>query len=363
MKVYLNGLSYGYSGVGRYYEFLLQTLISRGITVYTDVEKKFVGDFKEKYLSPLIKLISTEETRIDIPDKCPVKGMDLYIYPYPSLPKHLPHPCIVTIHDMIPFEDYWEGLPKEKENYIASVIKAVKEADKIVTISKTSEKEILERFPEAKRKITVIHDCFEPKLAKLAQKQDKPLIKDDYFLYVGTRMPNKNLLKALEAFQKVKNKEVKFVIAGPKFNNACDVVDQCITELGLVDKVIIKPNPTDEELANFYKYARFLFMPSLQEGFGLPPMEALSIGTPVLISDIPIFHELYHGVAEFVDPNNVEDMAEKLNNWCKEGVRPQINTQRVLQLLSKFTPDKIASKYMNLFADLIEEQDISPKRI
>jgi len=104
----------------------------------------------------------------------------------------------------------------------------------------------------------------------------------------------------------------------------------------LEHRVLFFVSPSDEVLASLYKGARFLIQPSLIEGFGLPPLEALSLGTPVLLSDIPIFREIYEDAAEYFDPFSVEDIVKKLQQWVQVEGKPQVDWVKVNRIMAKF---------------------------
>ena len=106
---------------------------------------------------------------------------------------------------------------------------------------------------------------------------------------------------------------MKLVIAGKK-DSKIDEIDLLKDKLNLKEKIIEIISPNDEEIINLYKYAKTFIFPSLYEGFGLPPLEAMTIGTPVLASDIPVLKEVCGNAAHFFNPYDVKDMAKAI---CK----------------------------------------------
>jgi len=184
-------------------------------------------------------------------------------------------------------------------------------------------------FPQSKDKTVVIYESYEERLVRIASTLDKRLVDGSYFLYVGNRKRHKNLGRVIEALSRISDKSIKFVIAGQKDGAGPDEIETQAKELNLEHKVLFFVNPSDEVLASLYKGARFLIQPSLIEGFGLPPLEALSLGTPVLLSDIPIFREIYEDAAEYFDPFSVEDIAQKIIKWSDEDAGPTLHKERV----------------------------------
>lgn len=121
-------------------------------------------------------------------------------------------------------------------------------------------------------------------------------MKDSYFLYVGNAYPHKNVELLLQAASIA---GVRVVFVGKD--------DYFYKRLGIKPRTV-----TDAELSVLYKNAAALVFPSLMEGFGLPPLEALENNCPVLVSDIPIFHEILGNAATYFDPNNVQALAKIL---------------------------------------------------
>ena len=106
---------------------------------------------------------------------------------------------------------------------------------------------------------------------------------------------------------------MKLVIADKK-DSKINEIDLLKNKLNLKEKIIEIIFPSDEKIINLYKYAKAFIFPSLYEGFGLPPLEAMAIGTPVLASDIPVLKEVYDNAVYFFNPYDVEDMAKAI---CK----------------------------------------------
>ena len=121
-------------------------------------------------------------------------------------------------------------------------------------------------------------------------------MKDDYFLYVGNAYPHKNVETLIRAAKLAK---ARVIYVGKN--------DYFYQKLGVVPKSV-----SDKELTNLYKNATALVFPSLMEGFGLPGVEAMRIGTPVVCSDIPVFREIYGEACLKFNPRDPEDIKKKL---------------------------------------------------
>ena len=140
----------------------------------------------------------------------------------------------------------------------------------------------------------------------------------DYILYVGTIEPRKNLKTLMRAFRQTRSRnDIALIIAGD-FGWLYDDIIGYPEELGIRGDVIFTEYVDEKTLLYLYNYALFLVYPSLYEGFGLPPLEAMSCGVPVIISDIPPLTEVCGDAALAFDPSNHEDLADKMERLLSE---------------------------------------------
>jgi glycosyltransferase involved in cell wall biosynthesis len=151
-------------------------------------------------------------------------------------------------------------------------------------------------------------------------------MKDKYFLYVGNAYPHKNVELLLHAASKA---VVRVVFVGKD--------DFFYKRLGIKPKTV-----TDPELCQLYKNAQALVFPSLMEGFGLPALEALRVGCPVIASDIPVFHEILGTAATYFDPCDMHSLVEKLKN-------PPEKPKNIAKLLAKFSWQKMAKETLSVY--------------
>jgi glycosyltransferase involved in cell wall biosynthesis len=144
-------------------------------------------------------------------------------------------------------------------------------------------------------------------------------------LYVGNAYPHKNLEKLLEAFDVLhndpQNKGTKLVFVG-KEDHFTKRLKEFSRSYASRDSVIFLGEKTDKELGALYDHARAFVFPSLAEGFGLPAIEALAHGCPVVCSDIPIFHEILGDRATYFDPNNAEDIKRVIQKTLQTAKKP-----------------------------------------
>lgn len=259
-----------------------------------------------------------------------IKYADIVHYPwfdlfFHTLPIKKPFPTVVTIHDVIPLitpRHYPVGF-KGKINFFLQRL-ALKSCRLIITDSHTSKDDIIKNLKIVPDKIKVIHLAVDQKFKKL---NDASLIKikrkynlpDKFLLYVGDANWVKNLpflIKAFKEIIKIRNFEkVKLILLGGVFlKNVEDIkhpeleslkeVNRLIKDFELLDRVVRLGHVNDEELIAFYNLATVYIQPSLYEGFGLPILQAMSCGTPVVSSNRGSLPEVGGNSAVYFNPEN-----------------------------------------------------------
>src|SRR5690606_29137003 len=246
--------------------------------------------------------------------------LDIFHYPQFDLPFFLPKnvKVITTIHDLNPqkFPEFFQTTLGRLKKYYSIFINSftLKKSDIIIAISKSTKNEIINFYGERfKNKIKVIYEGVKKvensniETELLNQIKEKYSLKK-YFLYVGNNRPHKNLKRMLHAFSEIKNKfpDLKFVLVGRQLKNY-EKTEKIISELLIRDRVIIL-ELDDIHLRALYKGAAALVFCSLSEGFGLPILEAMSMGVPVITSNISSMKEIAEGYALLVNPESIEDI-------------------------------------------------------
>jgi glycosyltransferase involved in cell wall biosynthesis len=196
---------------------------------------------------------------------------------------------------------------------------AVRRASAVITISKSAQHDLQQVLKIPPEKIHIVYGAapknFEPvrNPEKLAQIRQKYKLPDQFLLYVGTLEPRKNLTRLVRAFSHLKEQGQphKLVLAGP-WGWSMNGFQQQIEELGLGESVQMLGYIPDEDLPGLYSLATVFVFPSLYEGFGLPPLEAMACGTPVLSSKNSSLAEICGDAAYLVDPLDEESLLEGL---------------------------------------------------
>jgi glycosyltransferase involved in cell wall biosynthesis len=360
MKIYIDGLFYKGSGIGRYYESLTKEFAKRGMKIYTCVPESLRDDFEEDFKDVESNI---EPIFVDY-EKFSIKGffeqskilkklkssVDLFFYPHVNLPFYIPKNTIVTIHDLIPLTSFWDRNEIKRKIFIFYLKRAIVKSKSIITISHAVEKELKEYFRNLQNKINVIYEFIDDKFYA-AKFDQSSIIGDEYFLFVGNRKKHKNLKNLILAFDKIKDKvKIKLVIAGSKDNkNTKDEIDLLIKNLDLKDYIIEVLSPSDNELINLYQHAKLFIFPSLFEGFGLPPLEAIALGCPVITSNIPVLKEIMGEDIACFNPYDIDDMAQKLlQALTDEDLRFQL-LKKGKERLKFFDKDKIINEFIEYF--------------
>jgi glycosyltransferase involved in cell wall biosynthesis len=192
-------------------------------------------------------------------------------------------------------------------NFVLS--KAIANAAKIITASKAVAEQIKKEYPQAKDKVVVTYESGELE----AGGKTKPLLNKPYLLYVGNAHPHKNLDTLLAAFRLVQQKlpATHLVLVG-RLDFFYQRLEKQIKESSYAQNVLLTGEIANEQLIQWYNGARSFVFPSQAEGFGIPGLEAMRLGCPVVCSDIAVFREIYGKAALFFDQNDPRDMADEV---------------------------------------------------
>ncbi|TDS13867.1 glycosyltransferase family 4 protein [Sphingobacterium paludis] len=289
------------------------------------------------------------------------QGVDIYHAPGYILPYFLRAKAVVTVHDLIAL-DFPELCQYETAAYFRLTLPAsIKRADKIIAVSQTVKRDILNRFPTiAADKIRVIypgvHGRFHP-VTDAAQRADVRKtygLPSAYFLFVGNLEPKKNLEMIVEAFKRLKtDKQIdhKLVIVG-KLGWKYKGVLRAIQYSGLKDEIMLLGYVDEKHLPSIYSMASVFVFPSLYEGFGIPVVEAMRCGCPVIVSDRGALPEIAGAAAKQVDPLDAEDIAEAMYQLTSNEFLRQDMIERGLQWSQKFTWQQAAQQTLTVYNDL-----------
>jgi glycosyltransferase involved in cell wall biosynthesis len=265
---------------------------------------------------------------------------DIFHFTYYNnfLLKFIKMPYVLTVYDLI----------SEKYNYKNTRFKKselIKKASHIICISKETRKDLIKFYKVDKKKISVIY---------LGVEENKELIlkKKNYILFVGSRSRYKNFVNFIKAFSQseylVTNYKV-FCFGSIKFN---------LGEMELFEKLKIKKNMifksgNEKMLDRAYQNASLFVSSSIQEGFGLTPLEAMRCGCPVICSDIPIFKEILGNSCAYINPKKIIDIQQKMESLLKSKAKQNLLIKRGFSKTEQFTWEKCSLKTINVYKKIL----------
>ncbi|TQR43697.1 glycosyltransferase family 4 protein [Paenibacillus popilliae] len=269
---------------------------------------------------------------------------------------------VVTIHDLS-FLKFPDLLSKSiVEHHTKWALRSIREADAIITVSKSVKQELVEMLNVAPELIEYTHLAASERFIrrnddeKFKYLQLKYSLPGSFLLFVGTLEYRKNIKRLIQAYELAKREyglKEEFVLIG-KDGIGCEEIHQLIDKYGLSDSVRIMGYVDGEDLPYIYNMATALMYASLYEGFGLPIIEAMQSGLPVITSNLSSMPEVAGHGAILVNPYDVDEIAYSMFEICSNKVlRQKIIAQGLLQS-SQFNWTATASNTMNIYRKLYE---------
>ena len=268
-------------------------------------------------------------------------------------------PTVLTVHDMI-----FRLFPKTQKrlNYWylnATMPLYCRRADAIVTVSECSKQDIVAHYGLDQAKVTVIYEAAGPEFrpaspADQERVREKYGLPEQFLIHVGVIEPRKNLTRLVEALQRLQDGGlcVPLVVVGPK-GWLYDDFFQRLEQLQVRDVVCFPGYVPLADLAAVYSAARLAAMPSVYEGFGLPALEAMACGTPVVCSSASSLPEVGGDAARYFDPLSVEEMAAAIRTaWTDSDLRSAMR-QRGLAQAARFSWQRAAQETLALYERIL----------
>lgn len=340
------------SGIGR----VIRNILQRMIPLKPDWEFSLIGS--KKQIGNYAFSQAGNVTVIDC--QCPIysikeqfvmpglipKDTDVYWVPHYNIPVFYSGKMVVTVHDLahLALPEINKGLLKRI--YAKTMFRAVcRKASQIACVSKFTISELQKYVPSVDMsKVNLVYNGIDeswyhiPSGPKL---HDKP-----YLIYVGNIKPHKNLRFLIKAYQQVADRvPYDLILVGKKdgFLNGDNNIDSLIK--GWEKRIFFTGWVSDEELQQYVAQSEAMVFPSLYEGFGLPPLEAMAAGKKVLASDIPVMREVCGEQASYFEPNNVDALSKCLQEIDQFNVA----VNKLNQQSRKFSWNSTASKMVEIF--------------
>jgi glycosyltransferase involved in cell wall biosynthesis len=360
-----------FTGIGRYVYELVENLFK------IDHQNEYVLFFNEpefsKYTiqSKCVKKVLANASHYSLREQTHFlkilkdENLDLMHFTHFNAPIFYKRPSVVTIHDLT--LHFYPGKkitsPLHRAGYYKVIKSAVKNAKKIITVSQNTKKDLQVLMKTPSQKISVIYEGVNEKFKQLSDRQSiievtqKYKLDKPYLLYTGVWRSHKNLPNLIKAFHILKTEydfDGYLVITGrrdPVYE--ADVVGETQT-LQLEDDVIFTGLVKERELVPLYNGALMYVFPSLYEGFGLPPLEAMQCGIPVAVSNASCLPEVCgQNNAVFFNPNDPRDMAEKIFEVTSQKSLRENLIQNGLKRVKEFSWQKMAQETLQVYNDAL----------
>jgi glycosyltransferase involved in cell wall biosynthesis len=237
---------------------------------------------------------------------------------------------------------------------------SAKKASLIFTISNSSKDDIIREYEVDSKRVLVTHLGIkkglesETKSLNMKDLQDKFGINKKYILFVGTLQPRKNIAKLIEAFSKIKQKDVDLVIVGKK-GWLYEEILAAPGKFEVSDRVRFLDFVSDEDLPSIYRNAECFVLPSLYEGFGLPVLEAMKYGCPVIASNVSSLPEAGGDAALYIDPGDINDVVQKIEKLLTDKKLREEMIEKGYNQIKKFSWEKAAKQTLEALEELANE--------
>lgn len=292
-------------------------------------------------------------------------GLDILHSPDFIPPLKRNYKSIITVHDLA-FLLYPQFMTKESARYYGQIDQAVRSADHIIAVSQSTKLDLNKLLGVPGEKVTVIYEGVSPKfyaidlLEAQAEVKRKFGLEPGYILFISTIEPRKNvptLLKAYRYFRDHFKRTEKLVLAGSR-GWLPEEVDQTLNHLNLQNDVIFLGRVPDEYVNFLYNAASMLIYPSFYEGFGLPPLEAMQCGVPVIASLINVMPEVVGDAAMLVDPHDVENLGVTINRLLEDTPLRKDLINKGFKRAAKFSWDQTARETLAVYHHVAHDQTV-----
>jgi glycosyltransferase involved in cell wall biosynthesis len=306
--------------------------------------------------------------QITLPSLIRQRGIQVLHSPANVLPEFLPRGCagVVTLHDLA-FLRLPEVLTRPKRVYHrVFTVRSLRRASMIIAVSESTKRDLTELLNVSTQHTATIYPCLDERFTRAIRDDEiqefrmRQHVTDDFLLYMGTLEPRKNIPTLLEAYARLRQMtgmQVKLVLAGGK-GWLYDSIFARVQQLGLENEVIFPGFVSDAEQPLWYRAAAAFVYPSLYEGFGIPVAEALACGVPVVTSTISSLPEAGAGIAQTVDPYDIEAMAVALQRALTDASLREQSRALAPTVVERFSAAAMVQQTIAVY-----EQAITPRLV
>ncbi|MCD6099993.1 MAG: glycosyltransferase family 4 protein [Candidatus Marinimicrobia bacterium] len=365
-----------FTGIGRYSYSFLRALGQ------IDCQNEYLIFKNSRYKKPLTSGPNFHEIEVNIPKfdirehlffyrKMKEEKIDILHSLHYVGPLLGTHKLIVTIHDLmaIMFPDFFSAYSsitgKILKNYLKLLVYLTLErVDGIITVSKWCKSDLTKYFKISKNEIFPIYEAVEKHFRPINNKGLQTSIKKKYqlpskfFLYVGNMRPYKNLKRLIDAYQiffKNYKAEIDLVIAGSKKDKHYGQLFNYVISNKLEEKVHFTGYVNENDLPILMSSAECFIFPSLCEGFGFPPLEAMACGTPVITSNVSSLPEIVNGAGILVNPYDVHEIAKAMFRVISDKSLRKTLIHKGIERSKQFSWEKCAKETLLVYEKVFKQ--------
>jgi len=348
MKIAIDARMWNETGIGRYIRNLVLGLEKINLSddfyiLLLEPEYKSL-DFRENFhkIKADFSWYGLTE-QIKLPIILNKISPDIFHAPNINIPIFYSGKMLVTVHDLIMLKSYeYPSLKRKVKRVLLDLILKIglRKAFKIVTVSEYVKNDVVNTFQIGSEKINVVYNSVEFSGSQV----DKNTVVGDYILYVGNTYGHKNVEFLVRSIDKIGK---KLVIVGKEDENI-KRLKQLVQDKNLTGKVKFTGYVNDQELNRLYSEAYAFVFPTLDEGFGLPGLEAMYHGCPVVCSDIEVLREIYKDGSLYFEPNNLVELRTKLDLLSNNQYRAQM-INKGYEIVAKYNNKKFIEETLKIY--------------
>lgn len=366
---YLNGKA---SGIGRYTGHLIRHLLAIDdrlrLELITARSQPTPIEHDRVHCQTFFAPPNSLSTRFLLSRQVDFEGVDLFHSPFNVLPADLPVPAVFTLHDIMWLIDPWFCTSKLWKRWVTGtyyrtlIPRSVRESEAILTVSDHSRRAITDRFPDAADRVDVTYNGIDPFFRPIPPAEGWPELakwlspKSRFVLIVGQGTPYKNHIGALRGFIEAfaDDPDVYLVMVRRLHGRADAALRSLLDDPRLNSRIIQLDYVSNIELRALYSMATAFLFPSLYEGFGLPALEAMACGTPVVSSDRGAPAEVLSDGAVLVDPTAPKAIAAGLRRLFSDAEFCEKMAQKGLQRSRQFQWKDCARRALTTYRQLLD---------
>ena len=346
-----------FSGIGIYTRNLADNFNVLGHTVFLYDDKLVVtrAGFVQKYFN-FLKRIFQENTLL-LQWLRQNRAMVYHVPRNTGVPFFSNLPVIVTIHDIIPhvFPQKYLNNILERIYYETAIRVSIKRAQKIITISEFSKQELIRHYRVKPEKIAITLLAYNKAFRKIHEGsllkpvQEKYNIHDKYLLAIGGSEYRKNMQRLIHVYQKHFSHAYKLIVIGGKWRDT-DLPGKYASD----NNIRFLTNIPEEDLIAIYNMAEVFVFPSFYEGFGIPVLEGMACGVPVVTSNVSSMPEVGGDAAIYFDPYNEDDMAEKIGRVLQDELLRKTMIAKGLEKVKEYSWEKCAEETLQVYREVLK---------